>query len=609
LPAAACGNFAPFIAESLLMPSPFRPALLALFFLPALALAQPRAQECFFQEDFETADVPEGWEFSWVERTTPGGEPLGEWVPAWRIANAAQARVGGFFPVPDEPIGNRFIMANDDAPPCPCDFADATLTTPLLDLSDRQNVVLEFRVFHDMLLGGGEALVEASPNGTDWYLLHTIPAQEASWQYQTVGLAAWSGNASVWIRFRWSDNGQWASGIALDDVCLRERAERDLTVVDVFTGDPTVSPFAPAVQSLRYSMLPLEQAGPFSLGAEVVNTGTGDMTNVSVTFTLALDGVEQGSFTMENEGALAPGARATLVTQTTWTPSASGELTVTAVVSADEEDEDPSDNSGIGVLRITGPGWEDGYSAMALDAGQMQGSTGGSNAFITGCRYELVNSGTARGISVVIDPATEPGAEIRAVLFDAGFAVIDTSYRHTITSEEIDQAWGGAPIYLPLVLASPLPAGDVLAGVQRISSVGPVLIATSGTAAPGAAFRLMGTTFELEYPMQLPMVRLHFSDVGVGLHELAIPSLSVRVAPNPVSGTGEVIVELPGATTVQLEVVDLAGRKLKDLVRLSARSGQNRLALGVHDLSPGTYFIRAITPTGTATTRFIISGR
>ena len=580
---------------------------LLLSFLPVTLFAQPKAQPCFFSEDFEGDDIPAGWDIGpLVERTDENGVPLGEQVPAWTIGNAAQANAGGYFEVPDMPIGNRFVMANDDAPPCPCDHSEVILVTPELDFSDRTNVALEFRVYHDMLFGGGEAIVEASPNGTDWYWVHSIPAMEGEWQQLTADMSGWN-DPQVWIRFRWSDNGEWATGIAIDDVCLRERYTNDLSIERVSTGNDTIPPFTTGDQSLRYTMLPLEQAGEFSITAEVMNRGTGSMNDISIEAMIQLDGTDHGPFNSDPIGTLLPGERRTIVIGTGWVPTTIGEVIVNATVSATETDEDPIDNTASTTMQITGPGWDDGYSAMALDDGVQQGSIGGSEIFITGNRFEMIANGTPTGISAVLAPGTEIGTEIRAIIFDANMAVIDTSLRHTITQEDIDLGLGGGSIFLPFSDQEELPAGDVFAGVQRISGTGPVLIGQSGNGPIGAAFHMQGNTFDLSYPNAIPMVRLHFSDFGVSVAEADQASTFLQIRPVPVSDQGTLIFDLDRNSTVFYRIIDASGRSViqRDLGKLP--EGRHAIDLEVRSLSAGVYFLSLQQEEQILAIRFVIA--
>ena len=83
--------------------------------IASTAWQQGHAQSCFLSADFEDGIIPAGWANSIVSIVS-SGEP----TSAWTVGTAAQANANTFFPVMDVPIGNRFVMANDDAQPCDC---------------------------------------------------------------------------------------------------------------------------------------------------------------------------------------------------------------------------------------------------------------------------------------------------------------------------------------------------------------------------------------------------------------------------------------------------------------------------------------------------------
>src|SRR5690606_38640720 len=108
---------------------------------------------------------------------------------------------------------------------------------------------------------------------------------------------------------------------------------------------------------------------------------------------IQLDGTDHGPFNRDPIATLQPGERTTIAIGTGWVPTTTGEVIVTATVNATETDEDPIDNTATTTMRITGPGWDDGYSAMALDDGVQQSAIGGSEIFITGNRFEMIAGG------------------------------------------------------------------------------------------------------------------------------------------------------------------------------------------------------------------------
>ncbi len=575
---------------------------------------QAKAQPCFFGADFDDGVLPSGWDIGpLVERRTPEGIGLGEFVPAWTVGDAEQANAGGFFPVPNVPAGNRFAMANDDAPPCNCDMQEVSLTTPPIDLSGRSGTALECRVFHEQTLGGGPAYVEASMDGNNWITMALVPVQSGAWRSLVVNLSAFDGQSSVRLRFRWSDNGQWASGFAVDDICLRERLAYDLSVVRTHTHDPSASPFTVNDQSLRYRLLPLEQAGPMTVAVEVINRGMQPMPGVNATAIINQGGVDHGPFAGVAIPLLVPGESAILPISTGWTPTSTGTVTVSITVAGDVADMDPSDNGGSADLRITGPGWEDGYGAMARDEDMPDGLVGGEEVFISGNRVELVNAGsTISGISAVLGVATAEGTIIRAILMDVNMALVDTSVRHVITLEDLDRIQVGEARFLPMAHPAPLPAGDYFVGMQRLNDEndGTVHVLVSGIGPVGGSILMEGETFLLSYPLFTPMVRAHFNDYGVGVNEaLSTIPAGPHVFPVPMRDQGWMTFEMEKPAMVAYRIIDTQGRTISTVDLGKLPSGPQRIAMDVSSLAPGTYLLSLTQDKWVNTRVFVVEGR
>jgi len=572
--------------------------------IASTAWQQGHAQSCFLSADFEDGIIPAGWANSIVSIVS-SGEP----TSAWTVGTAAQANANTFFPVMDVPIGNRFVMANDDAQPCDCTMDEVYLTTPELDLTGRTNVALECRVFHEMTLGGGEAQIEASTNGSDWTVLDTLGAVEGNWQNVFLDLSAYDGEAFFQLRFHWSDGGNWASGFAVDDVCIHERNTVDLSVLDVRFGNDTASAFDLNDQGLRYTRLPLEQAGATIVSVEVMNRGTTTVQNIGADAAIDLDGTPQGTFSSPELSELAPGERATLVVTTGWTATGTGTLTAHVTLTQNGTDDDPSDNVGSTGQQITGPGWDDGYGAMACDEGVVQGSKGSSLGFIAANRMEIVNEGSsARGASAVIGVDSQVGEVIRMILMDANFAFIDTTARDTITQQDIDLAYGGAAIYLPFTTAPTLSIGDYFVGCQRLSGTGYVSVSTSGNCPEGISAFMVGSAFDITWSTAVPMVRLHVNDYGVGVAEAPVASdTELTTYPNPMDHSGRIVFNSTTGGPAYIHVYNAMGSAVRSIPLGNVPSGITSLDLETSGLSSGAYVLHLVLPTGTQARRIVIA--
>lgn len=557
--------------------------------LPLISWAQPRAAACFFSEDFEDASDLEAWDNTEVERRSPEGEGLGEMVPAWTLGNASQANIAQYFPVVDQPFGNRFAMANDAAPPCNCDMADVMLTSPVIDLSGHSNVVLECRVVNEGILGAGAASIEANVEGDTWVNVAGIAQMADVWQHLSVDLSAFDGAAALRFRFRWSDGGNWAGGFAVDDVCLRDRLTNDLTVSEVFAGDATVSPFVTSDQTLRYRQLPLEVATPLHVSVAVKNSGTAVLRNIVANATLVLNGNGHGPFTSTLIDSLAPGAAAFAVISTDWTPNEAGMVHIGASATSNTADDDSDDNTSAGALELTTTGWDGRYSAMACDFGEAIGGVGRSGTFMVANRMEIPTAGShAFGISVGFNPSTEVGTVVRALIMDGNFSFIDTSLRRTISQADIDDIWNGIPLYFSLSNDPELVPGDVWVGLQRLGEGGNVAVNVGGDVPLGHSVLLEGVGSTLSYLYSAPMVRLHLSEVAVGVPEKPATADEIHVFPVPANDVVRVALPASMSKVEQWSIVDAMGRVVRTSLG-SLQPNAESFAVDVSDLVCGAY--------------------
>lgn len=573
-------------------------SVIALLFcvLIGTAYGQTPPGACFYAEGFEGDDALTGWNLgNDVEVLTPAGAGTSEFVAAWRISTATEANIDGYFPVVDQPIGNRSVTANDAAAPCNCNMDNVVLTSPAFDFSARSNITLELRIFNEMAFGSGAALIEADRGDDNWGLLDTLPVLAGAWQSILVDLSAFDSEAVVRIRFRWSDGGAWASGFALDDLCLRERFSNDLSVIRAFANDAAVSPFFLGDQSLQYYALPLEQAGELTVASWIRNSGINTLQNVIISATVNMAGMEIGTFTSTLDSLL-PNEQVLVRIPTAYIPDQVGQLEVTFVATADGTDEQMDDNSGSFSMRITGSGWDNGYSAMAVDNGVAEGIIGDTSVFVLANRMELLLPGShAEGMSVLLGLGTNEGEVVRAILFDGNFTFLDTAVRHTVSSLDLDNASAGLPLYFAYTGRPSLGSGDVFVGLQHLAETGAgrLEVQMGGSTPFGTSVLLEGTLFDITYLYNAPMIRLFLGEVGVGVPETAdVPFSGIRAYPVPMDDHGRIEFELfRSDTKVHLELLDAGGRKVveKDLGHMNA--GKRSTPLAPSGLAPGVYTV------------------
>lgn len=573
----------------------------------ALACTTARGQEratCLYSEPFSGTGLPSGWTLlpEQVEILDQNGEGTGAFTAAWTTGTTAQANALGYFPVPDDPPGNSFAMANDDAPPCDCAMEDVSLVSPAYDLSTAPAPAVSYRVYHDGLPVYGRAWLEASTDGAVWTTLEEIPALHGTWQRRMVDLSAFT-SAPVQLRFRYDDNGDWSSGMAVDDVCIFARVPDDIALVNAWLGDRVTSPFITEQRSLGYTRIPVEQQEPLLLSATLRNHGWEVATAIIAEVTITPQSGTPVTLSSTIVDALAP-LRDTLVTWNTgFVADAPGQVSISLNITAASTDQEPSDNSGALSYEVTAA--DAGNHAMAQDNDSPSVFLGDDNGFSVGCRYELKeNTATIHGISTRFGGGTAVGARVRVVIMSGELDPLHVSSMHTVTEEDLQLSFSGGTVYLPLdsVLQVSGPQ-DVIALVHSPPDSGTVRIAAGGNIPVGAAWLIQDPEFTISYPQVAPLVRLHLSaPLTVGLNEGAgHPALTAWFDP----ATTAIILAGPANETMgTISIHDVQGRIMPHGRPYMADGGRTRIEAANWPM--GLYLVRVRTARGTATVRVLI---
>jgi hypothetical protein len=560
---------------------------------------------CVLGTDFD-AGIPAGWDIGTaVEQQDPLNNGLGIFVDAWRTGSSAEANANGWFPVPDVPAGNRFAMANDDASPCNCAMGDVTLTSPAFDLSGLQDAAVRLRAFTNGAFGGGDGVVEASADGVTWSTVATIAPRAHAWRPVLADLSAFDGEPAVRIRFRWSDNGGWAGGLAIDDVCVSARAAHDLVLLDAFLCDARTTAFDPTARTLPYTLLPLEQAEPMVVKAIVLNAGTLGAITVTCTATITLDGAPQGSFT-SSVGAVGAGAVDTLVVSTGWTPAAAGRVQVAVSVSALSADDEPSDNGLERWMDVTAPGLADGNNAMALDDSTVTGGVfNGGNDYAVALRCEIGPAGSqAHAVSFLPSQGSVAGARVVGKLLDGQFNLIAASAEHVITQVELDDAiTQRRQVNLSFDDPVDLDAqADVYAVIEHNSDSGDVHVALAQAATHGSAMLYDGPGIAWNYLLNVPVVRLHLSEPEVGIDERPASAGDPVLAPVPADEATWLLLEADAAAGATWLLHDAGGR----LMGRGLCTG-TRTRIATAQLPAGPYVLVVRTGQGLRSARLVVA--
>lgn len=553
---------------------------------------------CILEEDFESVTVPNlvtaGWDIGpQVEQQSSTGVGAGTFVNAWAIGTGAQANNGGYFPVPDIPSGNKSIYANDDGTPCNCDMVDVGLVTPSLDFTGLSAMSVGFRVFNDQLFGGGPSKLQVSVSGGPFTDVFTIPASSA-WQIRVVDLSAFDGEADVRIRFSWSDGGggNWATGMAIDDVCVAPILPNNLTLTQVFSEDVTQDNLDPVIRSFEYSFMPLSQAENLRIAVAVANNGGVAQTNVTVSAAVTLNGtpVAGSPFTSSPLANLAQGASDTIVINTPWTPSTVGTLVINATLSADATDDNPADNDGTKTFEYSGPSLAQGSNVMARDNGAAGSFFGNqNNGYKIGPLMEIMQSGSvAYGVGVAFGAAGE-GLVVHGELLDANLDVVAESNDYEVQTSDYNTVGQGNFTYIPFTSPFPLNAQDEYVAALNHFGGGAVRVGSSGTPPAQTVFFFDYDDGQWYYVLGTAMVRLFLGN-AVGIEDLSRNGVTLGPnMPNPFNGNTSIQYELSDARLVTFNVLDISGKVVFSADYGTKGAGKHLIDFNAAHLAPGVY--------------------
>jgi hypothetical protein len=176
--------------------------------------------QVFINENFEGGSIPGGWT---VLTAAPDG--------GWNVGSASDL-ASSFFPIPDN--GGKMAGTNDDGCGSACNKLNDVLVMPAIDLSGVSDVVMVFDAFFiDETYQGvveNAYVVSSLDGGATWNNLFELSGS-TSWQALTVDLASLAGNSAVTLGFRYSDNGGWLYGFAVDNILVYKPYDNDVKLV------------------------------------------------------------------------------------------------------------------------------------------------------------------------------------------------------------------------------------------------------------------------------------------------------------------------------------------------------------------------------------------
>ncbi len=482
-------------------------------------------------------------------------------------------------------------MVNDDAAPCDCGMDSVSLVSPVIDLSSSAHPALLFRVYHDGRPMNGRAFVETSTDGISWTLIKEIAPRFGVWQRSLVGLDPLA-NTNGRIRFRYDDGGDWGSGLAIDEVCIFDRAAHDLELAATGLGDPVTSPFNTTVRTQSYSFLPVEQQNGAQVALHVRNNGYEVMHLTAAHLDFTVDGTGAGSVDIDVNATLPSLLDTVLLLNPGWTHPTSGAVSIQVQLITSETDDAPDDNSGGAAFFLTAANTY-GHM-MGVDADVPEAVIGEQGElYSAGNRFEVLGTGgEVRGISVRLGGGTEPGAPVHALVLDGDLNVLSVSSSYTITQADIDLSFSGGLVYIPLDSAVALDQDrDLIALMRTDVDTLTATLAASGVVAAGTAWKIGSDGIGASFPLRAPILRLNLSEPAVGVEEVisGVAPL-VHAWPNPTHGQLTFGPLPPANAPWNVGLFDASGRKVLNAV--GTRGGMATMSIDLGSLSQGCYTAR-----------------
>jgi Secretion system C-terminal sorting domain len=576
-------------------------------------------------EDFQgvagtlPAGLPAGWSTPTVSSIIDGGddpnEPIVDVESFW-VHDAATAVAGGYWPVPELGGGNKFAGANDDADPCDCDNADTWLQSPEMNFSAATNPALIFDIFHDQGFGGGDAVVQISTDqGTTFTDLAysgtttgVLPVDESVWQTIIFLLPEYAGNASVIVRFQWTDNGTWASGFGIDNVEVGDLEDNNLKCDKVVFGDWFMADFLEGFWD--YSMIPLNQASPIAATSIISNNGLNDQTGVTFDLEVFQNGVSQGNWTSIQTLDTPSLTKDTLSVITDFVPNAVGEIMIECTAVSTVVDDNPADDMAAKSMMMT-------ETTYARDANTAQAFVLMSTDEMYGNLFGMHANDMFGGIDVAVGAGSDEGVIIQGQLFEFdgldadGLPIlsdVDNSLtvQHIVTLDDLNGVAENNFITLGFEEgALQLEAGITYLAVIVNLDNGDLRIPVSGPNSWPASWILSGG--EWGWTGSVPMIRLN-SDESVSVTETAsVNTVTLgQNIPNPAAGSTVINYSLPTSEKVTITVRDMTGRAVMTQDLGKQAPGAQRYEMNVSALSAGMYTYSLTAGETTVTKEMIV---
>jgi hypothetical protein len=504
---------------------------------------------------------------------------------------------------------------------------EGTLTTPALDLTSRQSVIVEYyQYFRYCCYSASPLTLEVSTDGgATWSVfpgqgtaIESANTLSANPLKTTVDIScAAAGQANVLIRWGYStdqtDTGYSHYFWGIDDVTIYENAvANDIAVHQVLNGD--------VFNAWEIRDTPMEQAIPAADGgvlAGVVyrNNGYADQPNTTVTFDIlaadqstVLQTVSQsiGTFSAFGNTAECPSySYDTLYVSTNWAPSQAGLYYIRATIASDSTDATPADNVLLKSIEFTEYEYgHDEFDSLNVEITPRDADTPGA---FDPCGYGNVyffnNAGsTCYGISAAFGTSSGIDTEFKANLFQMNTGMNTDAVTVAEGTFEMIQYWidmsANTLIYFPFDAPYAALTGEPYCAAvwnQNESPTQLTILAQDNTDTDNSTYSYekggSGDFVWFASQTWTPAVRLVLAEIVDVAEQTNQVLNSFLVTPNPASTEARLNFNLDAPHYIAYEVRDINGRLVAwNNIGLHS-AGQNSVALNVSNYAAGQYSV------------------
>ncbi|MBA3899522.1 MAG: T9SS type A sorting domain-containing protein [Bacteroidetes bacterium] len=502
---------------------------------------------------------------------------------------------------------NGFMLLDGDAcnPGAAAGFqdVDATLQSPVIDLTNKPNAVLTFQHGFRWCCTAASVKFEVEISGdggnswTSYDVMDKVQSNitagtgTAAPLTKSINISAIAGGQSnVIIKFRKSGVSHYYWMI--DDVTITEAPENDLILDYVFFGE--------------YSSYPLAQVANMEFTGSVNNFGYMPQTDV----TLKAEVLKNAGSVFSTANApytLASQKTDTLTLPTAFTPTEKGEYEIEFSVSQNETDHNLMNNSKKRNFNVT-----DSVFSRDNNMYTNRGYARANKATYTlGNIFEVQQDGYVTSISFVLQHTSETGAEVRVKLYDASFEILATSEVYDVVASDINGQVTqvlNSPKTVTLSFYEPyyVEKGFYLAAVEHLNPTKGVNIATGTDITQPLQQSYVEVNSDWFYTTLTPMIRMNM-DATVGINkEEANGTKLFQNQPNPSKNMTTIRYELGNSAKVTLDVFDISGRHVLSVNEGDKPAGLHSINISTANLNGGIYYYTLNTGNARATKKMVV---